>query len=304
VRYGITLCTLGPRPFLAISSDDFAAVRAAQHNLLLMLSIEEKFDALLQNYAEYERELLSLALEHTVFRGLEWSTMIGDLHTVNRRLANVLTMARVYVDHTKQDLNTIYGMRNEITEKLTQAFRASYNESLGYRVMEALRNHIQHRAFPISEIQYPSEWQGDIGGPQARLRSRVVPRLDMQGLRENSDFKRPVLQELEQAPNGLHDITSFLREYIEHLGRVHEGLRSMCREVDNWRQTITETIARYRDFAGDDAIGIVAVAEDDAGACQERVTIFAEPIRRLECLRAKNGLLINLSRRYISNETD
>ena len=135
VRHGITLCTLGPRPFLAISADDFAALKTAQHNLLLMLSIEEKFDALLQNYAEYERELLSLALEHTVFQVFEWSTIIGDLHTVNRRLANVLTMARVYEDHTKQDLNTIYGMRNEVTEQLTQAFRTSYDESLGYRVM-------------------------------------------------------------------------------------------------------------------------------------------------------------------------
>jgi hypothetical protein len=222
---------------------------------------------------------------------------------VNRRLANVLTMARVYEDHTKQDLNTIYGMRNEVTEQLTQAFRTSYDESLGYRIMEALRNHVQHRAFPISEIQYPSEWQGHPGDPQARLRSRVVPRLDMQDLRE-SGFKRSVLQELEQAANGLHDITFFLREYIEHLGRVHECLRGMCREVEDWRQTITETIARYRDFAGDGAIGIVAVAEDDAGAWPERVTIFAEPIRRLEHLRAKNRLLVNLSRRCISNETD
>jgi hypothetical protein len=212
-------------------------------------------------------------------------------------------MARVYADHTQKDLKTIYKLRNEVTEQLTQAFRTAYDESLGYRVMEALRNHIQHRAFPISAIQFSSEWQGDPSAPQARMRSRVVLRLDMQGLRE-SNFKRSVLQELEQAANGLHDITFFLREYIEHLGRVHECLRGLCCEVEAWRQTITETISRYQDFAGDGAIGIVAVAEDNAGAQAERVSIFAEPIRRLEHLRLKNRLLVNLSRRCISNETD
>ncbi len=74
----------------------------------------------------------------------------------------------------------------------------------------------------------------------------------------------------------------------------------MRNEVTN---TIDETIARYRDFAGDNATGIVAVAEGDAGACLERVTIFSEPIQRLEHLRTKNRLLVNLSRRYISSET-
>ena len=78
----------------------------------------------------------------------------------------------------------------------------------------------------------------------------------------------------------------------------------MCCEVKAWRERITETIARYRDFAGDDAIGTVAVAEDDAGSWRKSVTIFVEPMRRLEYLREKNGLLTNLSQRYISNETD
>ena len=93
----------------------------------------------------------------------------------------------------------------------------------------------------------------------------------------------------------------FLREYFEHLGRVHEGLRSLCREVENWRQTIGETIARYGAFANDDGWNITAVAEDDAGEWLESVTIFAEPIQRLDHLGAKNRLLINLPPRYVSN---
>jgi hypothetical protein len=302
VRFGITLNTLGPRPFLEISRDDFATVTTAQRNLLVMLSIEEKFDALLQNYVEYERELLSLALEHSLFQTFEWSTTISELHTLNRRLANVLTMARVYVDHTKQDLGAIYGQGADITEKLTQALRASYDESLGYRVMEALRNHIQHSAFPIGGVRYPSEWRGAIESPQARMRSRVVPYLDVGSLRQNGDFKRSVLQELEQA--GSHDITPLLRDYIGRFAHVHEGLRRMCCQVDGWRQAIALALARYHDFAGPEGIGTLAVAEDETGAWRESLMIFEDPIRRLDHLRAKNSLLGNLSRRYISNETD
>ena len=175
MKYEIRLSTRTHRKSFPIPPDEFAAIRAAQNNSIVMLSIEEKFGALLQNYEEYERELLSFALRHSLFGTLEWSVGIDDLLTVNRRLANVLTMARVYVDHTKQHLNSIYGKPNDVAEKLTEAFTASYDRSLGYRVMEAVRNHMQHSGFPIRGITYDSGWQGDITSSAAKFRSPDIP---------------------------------------------------------------------------------------------------------------------------------
>jgi hypothetical protein len=296
--FGITDRLLGSPPFLSLSKDEFMCITSSQQKLLLMLGIEEKFDALLQNYAEYEYTLLNLAFERSAFQEWEWSALMGDIYTVNRRFANVLTMARVYVDHTKQDLDFISGTQKDFTVQLAKA----YDNCLGYRVMEALRNHMQHRAFAVS-IRYPSDWRGDIPSSNARPRSRVVPELEMQSISENKDFKQSVLRDLEQSSQKSNNITEFLRQYVEQLGGVHQWLRGQWSEIDTWQQTITETVVQYRQFAGYDAAGIVAVNETDSHTWTESTPIFTQPIERLKYLRHKNGLLTNLSLRYVSSET-
>ena len=299
MRHGITRAVLEGAPFLPISPEEFQAVKAAHRNLLVLLGIEEKFAALLENYAEYEGELLSLAFRHTLYQSWEWSTLIGDLQAVNRRLANVLTMARAYIDSIGHDLNEVYGPGNEITDEILQAFRSAYDSSLGYRVMEALRNHIQHRGFPIGSISYPSEWQSEGDVERARLRSRAAVTLDLPGLQESPKFKRAVLKELEAVRTPC-DATGFLREYLEELSAVHEQLRNRCAETQAWKETVSDCIQRYRQCSGGVVLGMVAVAEEE-GRWVDKVAVFEQPVQRLEELRRRNAVLVNLSLRYISS---
>ena len=107
VRYGITRIASDGAPFLPISAEEFRNIKFALQNILVLLGVEEKFDAFLQNYVDYERELMSLALGHAVFRSWDWSTLTGDLQLINRRLANVLTSARAYIDSIEHDLEEL-----------------------------------------------------------------------------------------------------------------------------------------------------------------------------------------------------
>ncbi len=304
VRYGITLDLIGEQAFLEMSQDDYLSVTSAQKNIWAMLSIEEKFDALLQNYAEYERELLSIGVERSLFRELKWFTMIGDLHLLNRRLGNLLTMARVYVDHTSHDLNEIYGKASNTSDALKQAFRGCYERSFGYRVMEALRNHMQHHSFPIGGISLPSQWMGDVTSDKSRLRTRVHVYLDPGRLRLNNKFKPGVLEELEHASDETRDVTFLLRAYIEQLGSVHEVVRLLASDYPQWKSTIEGVLHRYEDLTGEKRWDAVAVVKDnERDKWMDRMTIFTEPCKRLEWLRKNNGLLTNLQKRYVSNET-
>jgi hypothetical protein len=45
-------------PFIEISEAEFQTLKCAKESLITVLNIEEKFDAVLENYSEYERELL------------------------------------------------------------------------------------------------------------------------------------------------------------------------------------------------------------------------------------------------------
>ena len=71
-----------------------------------------------------------------------------------------------------------------------------YDKSVGYRIMEALRNYIQHRGEATKGISYPSqiEWREE-GDPLWNFRLDLM--LDMEALRRDKRFKRSVLQEIE-----------------------------------------------------------------------------------------------------------
>src|SRR5689334_5456332 len=154
MRYGITADTLEERPFLELSKDEYARLTAAQGKAMLVLRIEEKFDAVLQNYLEFERDVVTLAIDHAVFQELDWTAVIGKVHTINRRLANVLTLARMYIEQTQSEVADVADGATRVRTQLLEAFQAAYDQSLGYRVMEALRNHVQHYAFPIGALSY------------------------------------------------------------------------------------------------------------------------------------------------------
>lgn len=60
------------RRFLPISEERFSAVVAAKSKLWEVVGAEEKFDLFLENYVEFERELLNMTLRYAVFNLNEW----------------------------------------------------------------------------------------------------------------------------------------------------------------------------------------------------------------------------------------
>ena len=62
MRYAITPGVIGIPGSIDIPADEFAKLRSAQRDLIYALNIEETFDLLLENYAEFESDLLRLSL--------------------------------------------------------------------------------------------------------------------------------------------------------------------------------------------------------------------------------------------------
>ena len=165
--------------------------------------------------------------------------------------------------------------------------------------MEAVRNHIQHRGFPIGSLTLSNEWQAEGNVQRSRICSRVVAELDIPGMQANPKFKRVVLKELEEVGPPC-DVSNFLRQYVEQLSSVHEALRGLCAEADTWQEVVREWLERYGSLSGGALIGTVAVMED-AGAWLDTFPVFEEPAKRLKEILRRNVLHQNLSRRFISN---
>src|SRR5689334_17559994 len=132
---------LGDGPFVQIDPGEFDRIKMAKNNLFTILGVEEKFEMLLQNYAEYEHTLLKLAVDQTISRRLDWDSSSENVFLINRRLANLLTICRQYIDQVGHDFKAMYRDDAQLETTVKACFSRQYDSLLGYRVMEAVRNY-------------------------------------------------------------------------------------------------------------------------------------------------------------------
>jgi hypothetical protein len=296
----LTTWALGPQPRIEIDETRFNDLRRAMRVHVAIMQIEEKFDLVIANYEEFERDILSVSLRDMVRRDLPWHRMSADRLLLNRRITNLLSTCRLYVDQVKHDLRDP-SLAVAEPEQGDAAFRVEHDRSLGYRVMEALRNYLQHQGIPITGISYPSHLEEDERGPLFQFRLSL--KLDLDALR-SSDFKRSVMKELDALPEVQADPVLFVRQYVEGLGRVHAEVREIVTpraiEVDAIVvAAIDEWIA-----AGNSPIGFVAAALDERGVATDHVNLTLNLKERRDELAQSNQILNNLSRRYVSSVRD
>lgn len=306
MRYGITRLILGPKNFIEITSDKFEEAKKAQDNLLLALSMEEKINILLENYAEYEEELLRLTMHRMLFSQYEWSSFMDDINIVNRRLMNLLATCRLYIDHVQHDISTIYGNSSEQVSRVNSACSKEYDSCLGYRVLDALRNYAQHRGLLISQISHWSSAKNDKFDRQ-RMRHTIIPMININPLKEDKKLQnkknKAILIELEAIGEDI-DIRPLVRDYITSIGRIHFVVRDMIRDdLAQWDNTLQRILKAYQDTSDASSAGLAVVAKEDNGRNVEAVRLSsAELIKRRKRFIQKNNQLSHFSYSYVSGE--
>jgi hypothetical protein len=303
MKYKITRAVSGRQPSIELTHEEYSHILQAKRNLWIFLGIEEKLDLLLQNYAEYERTLLDLALHQMICRDLDWSSFRADIQLVNRRLTNLLSAARLYVDQIKHDLGAIYGQDSAMVSRIKEELSKQYDASLGYRAMETIRNHIQHRSLVVHRMSYPSKLENP-KVPGGRVRFGIVPSLDTTELEEDSDLKGTVLNDLKDRGRYV-PLTPLVREYIEGLAHVHEVLREMTSaDTSEWEAALESVEKRAGAVFAEHLDGLSIVTEDEVGRHPEIEAIFNDIGRRRQSLVRRNCHLQRLSNRYVSGEAD
>ena len=131
----LAILTLDNWPFAEISSAEFDAIKDAKTKLTIALEIEEKFELLVENYAEYERTLLDLTLTNMIRQAYVWTSFMDQSELINRRIANFLMTAQLYMDQAKHDIAPMCGRRSKAADELKTAFDRESEQSLGYRVL-------------------------------------------------------------------------------------------------------------------------------------------------------------------------
>lgn len=302
MKYLLLLPILGNTPEIEIDEADFWALIEAKKVLSNCLSMEKKYEILLSNYLDFEQQILQVTASHMI-RGTPRSVpethqmMSLDVRLmIDLRLVNLLSSARLYVDHLPGHIRGCLPGQSDTTWLVKSLCAAEYESKLEYRFMEALRNHVQHRGLAVHEVGLP--WRlTDPGGERLREYSlRILSlksRFELEG-----KFKKQVLNEI---PDEI-DLKSATRCYIESLSNIHIELRKLIdNSVAQSRRKIEDAFCLYHRSYDREVTSLKIwklIGEEIVKS--EWLFLGGDDIRKK--LQARNGSLSNLDKRFVTNK--
>jgi hypothetical protein len=298
--------TIGCQDWIDLTKDEFEKIKTAKSKSSLALSVEEKFKLLLENYEEFEKELLDLTLTAALFSAGDWSAGQDEIHSINRRVINLLTTTRLYRDQLRQSFKLMYGPDG--LRSLVARQRQQCNVSFAYRIVEELRNYVQHTDLPICGLTLSNTVKSR--SPLLLVHS-LTPTLSVSNLTEHVRERStkdarltPLVVELDNLPETL-DLKLLLRQSMESYAAIHEFVRDFmnleCAEFD---QVITEHIKSFADRFGTEFIGLSVVEANESGEITQNVAIFEEPIDRRKHLITRNRTNIRYASKIITSAID
>ncbi len=315
LEYGLTRLVLGCPHFVELSKDEFDEIISAKKQLVIAMSVEQKLDLLLGNFQDFESELLNLTLKSVIYPVTTRTNGLQNNTSVNRKLFNFLAASRLYTDQVKHDVSNYFGNNSIENEEIKKLFSEEYDSCLGYRFVDAIRNHIQHRSLPIYELHHNSQHelhhnsQHELHHNSRRetmdspIEFTLIPMIKMSRLKEEGKFKSSVLKELEQIGD-LVDIRPLVREHVGSISRVHQKLRELLKsDLKKSEIFFRQTIERYRKTE-DCVLALAIVSRFKSGKIKEKIEIHDGMIIRRKELEEKLGTLTHLPKSYVSGRTE
>lgn len=299
MKYGITKLNVSEKVFIDIDCDKFYEIINAREAIFEIMNIEEKINLVIENYSEFEKQLIEDTLEEAIFFNIKWTSIVDRIHTINRRLVNFLSSCRLYLDQISHNISSLYD--SDKIDLVNDKKSEEYDSNLSYRVMESLRNYVQHRNLPVHNLSLNRKQVEEID--ERMVKHIITPKMDISRLKEDKKFKRSVLKELDEYGE-LVDIKPFVRKYMRSLGSIHKFVRKLFYEdYEIWKNTFNEVIRKYNNESKSKEKSVTVIEIDDSGNVNQEVRLFVDVIKRLEQLMNKNQFLEHYDSYLITSET-
>lgn len=244
---------LGKTIILPLDEAQFETLKTSQHILTSAKAIEEKYDLLISNFLELEKELLTQVAQQMVFIQNSYNDIHDMISVFNRRVINLLTSTKLYYDQIEKHVRTCQHGCESSGNLAKSYFSEEYDIHQEYRFMEALRNHVQHYGLAVHSLSLPSRWIGEDDRKQMINTIRLFSLKDE--LNKNEKFKKSVFNEIEEKT----DLVRAIRVYVGSFSNVHDKIRKLIEcNITEARECIQNMINRYKDSNNGDAIGIYA----------------------------------------------
>lgn len=294
MRYSLSKLVIGDVPEIEISAEEYSDYQKARKILSNALAIEEKYEIVVTNYLDFEKQLLETIVSDMVRERFDYLDSFELRLAFNIRLANLLTGVRLYVDQLGQNVRDCVPGDANAEEKVKQLFTKEYDENKEYRFMEALRNYVQHRGLPVHQIQRDGRWTSLQDDGLLEFSMELLSQRSY--LEEDPKFKKRVLAELDEKI----DLKAATRSYVESISNVHEAIRSLITEsVTSARELIEQAHRLYASVHSESLVGLSACAWKDDRVVSS-IPLFLEWDNVRVKLQKRNKKLANLRKCYVT----
>lgn len=298
--FRLTRLVLEERCWVSVTEEEFVNIRDAQKSLVVLVSIEEKFNLLLENFVEFEVGLLAGALHHQVFQDPDRLTV--DLQATNRRLVNLMTTGRLYLDQILHDLKATHPYSGDRSELVRSRIREEKQSNFDFRAIEAIRNFVQHRGMPVDVIRHGSRWH-EYSEDERVCRHNLAPLLRIRRLEDDPKFSNSIAVELRSRGEEV-DLRPLVRAYISSVGRIHEFVREqLAVEIATWKSVFLNAQERYRHECGSEHISLALVRHDGTQVV-ERFHLSHRLLDRYTELLRRNVHLTFHAKHVVTNAAD
>jgi hypothetical protein len=287
-----------PKLFDPISTDEYENLKKAKFMLQQYLYIEEKLNFFIDNYLELEKEIINISISNllTPLGTMDWTQNVTEIHKINLRIINLLTTSRMYLDHVSHDLEKVCEDKRDVVFVFEKLKNSEYDNVLGYRVMEALRNYVQHRGLPIHAIAHNVNKTDEIN------KHLIIPVLRISDLETDGKFKSSVLKELKQLGDKV-DLRLYIRQYVQSFYKLQKFIRDILAEdILGFDDLITRTYSNFEKNHGEVSSSLAIAELRLEKFHNDIIYIMKDIIIRRKWLERKNSLEIDLTKNFVTGE--
>lgn len=298
MRYVLRQRVIGPHVQITMDAMAYERYQAARRVLSAAFAIEENYEILISNYQEFETTLLESAAFSMLRDHVGYGDFFDTRIALNRRLINLFTTTRLYLDHLKQHIAASASDPVDALARIDAVTSEQYDSHREYRFMDAFRNYAQHRGIPIHWISHGGSWTFDEDGEKELMQFSVEIVAEASVLRKDSVLKPRPLKELEERT----DLTLYTRRYIECLSTIQDAVREITREpIREARALMEDAHKRYMEAGAESVIGLSACAMEDEREVEiEHVALLLDWDDVRVNLQRRNRKLVNLHRRHVT----
>lgn len=295
MKYILRKDVLDNVPEIEISEENYSAYKEAKKTLSNCLAIEEKYEILISNYLDFEKQILDITTTSMIRDHINYSDFFDVRLGLNIRLVNLLTSARLYVDHLHRHVRSCSPPLSEAKTFVKSLLGKEYDENPEYRFMEALRNYVQHYGIPVHLIS--SERRRTDEG---LLEHSVELTAQKASLEQDGEFKKKVLNEIQDKI----DLKISTRSYMESLSKVHQAVRDFIEEsVQKARLKLEDAHNQYRAVFTGNQVSLSAFMLGDQGRLESVPLLLDWDDVRIK-LQKRNQRLINLRKRFATGKAE